>query len=498
MNRNVKSHVEIAASTRRGFIRSFMGGLGLAVSALALTSGLVGCSSAPGAFGASGVNGQADKPPIVFVHGNGDSAALWQTTLWRFESNGWPANRLHAVDMPYPLARDVDATAQPGRTSTTEAAEFLKRTVDKVLRDTGASQVVLMGNSRGGYAIRNYIANFGGAAVVSHAVLGGTPNHGVWATKGFREGSEFSGTGPFLTALNAPKNAQGDEVVGPMKWLTVRSDNNDKFAQPDGLWIGSKGTPTNVTFDGPALKGATNVVLAGVDHRETSFSPAAFAAAHAFITGNSSTVAQVLPIAAASSVVLNGKIVGLGLNPLDAASGNYVNNLPLAGAQLSVFETHAATGLRKGAAVHTKQVGADGMWGPFLAVPGASYEFVLQASGYATTHIYRSPFARSSSVVHLRAERLADADKTAGASITFSRPRGYIDLQRDRMLFDGSSALPGVTGPGAGVASSKLLLKAEAGQTTPRSISAEFNGEKITGLAWPAADNRAVVLELTY
>ena len=283
-----------------------------------------------------------------------------------------------------------------------------------------------------------------------------------------------------------------------MKWLTIRSDNNDKFAQPDGLWIGSKGTPTNVTFDGPALKGATNVVLAGVDHRETSFSPAAFAAAHAFITGNSSTVAQVLPIAAASSVVLNGKIVGLGLNPLDAASGNYVNNLPLAGAQLSVFETHAATGLRKGAAVHTKRVGADGMWGPFLAVPGASYEFVLQASGYATTHIYRSPFARSSSVVHLRAERLADADKTAGASITFSRPRGYIDLQRDRMLFDGSSALPGVTGPGAGVASSKLLLKAEAGQTTPRSISAEFNGEKITGLAWPAADNRAVVLELTY
>ena len=24
-------------------------------------------------------------PPIVFVHGNGDTAALWTTTLWRFE-----------------------------------------------------------------------------------------------------------------------------------------------------------------------------------------------------------------------------------------------------------------------------------------------------------------------------------------------------------------------------------------------------------------------------
>ena len=43
-----------------------------------------------------------DHPPIVFVHGNGDTAALWQTTIWRFESNGWPRDRLHAIDLPYP------------------------------------------------------------------------------------------------------------------------------------------------------------------------------------------------------------------------------------------------------------------------------------------------------------------------------------------------------------------------------------------------------------
>ena len=28
--------------------------------------------------------GQAD-PPIIFLHGNGEYAALWITTLWRFE-----------------------------------------------------------------------------------------------------------------------------------------------------------------------------------------------------------------------------------------------------------------------------------------------------------------------------------------------------------------------------------------------------------------------------
>jgi pimeloyl-ACP methyl ester carboxylesterase len=170
---------------------------------------------------------------------------------------------------PYPLARDEDLRPQPGRTSTAEHMQFLKAEVDAVLARTGAPKVILVGNSRGGNAIRNYIQNGGGEATTSHAILGGTPNHGIWAVKGLRENSEFSGIGPFLTSLNAPKNAQGDEVTQAVRWLTIRSDNNDKYAQPDGLWIGSRGTPTNVSFASPELRGATNVVLPRVDHRET-------------------------------------------------------------------------------------------------------------------------------------------------------------------------------------------------------------------------------------
>ena len=45
------------------------------------------------------IDGPLDGPPIVFVHGNGDTAALWTTTIWRFESNGWPRERLHAIDL---------------------------------------------------------------------------------------------------------------------------------------------------------------------------------------------------------------------------------------------------------------------------------------------------------------------------------------------------------------------------------------------------------------
>jgi len=430
------------------------------------------------------------QPPIVFVHGNGDSASIWQSTVWRFESNGWPRERLHAIDLPYPLARDEDGKAQPGRTSTAEHMAYLKAEVEKVLQATGARQVVLIGNSRGGNAIRNYIYNGGGASRVSHAILGGTPNHGVWAIKGFREANEFSGTGPFLTGLNAPKNTAGDEVTGPVKWLTVRSDNNDKFAQPDGLWIGAKGTPTNVTFEGPALKGATNVVLPRVDHRETSFSPAAFEATYRFITGKA---AQARTIQADAAPVLNGKITGLGLRPTDPASGNYSNNLPLPGAQLAVYATDAATGARQGNPVHSKTVGADGLWGPFTAQAGVQYEFVITAPGYATTHVYRSPFARSSNLIHLRADRPAEADKSAKSSVTLTRPRGYFDAMRDKMLFDGK-ALPGVPPTGAGVSTSKINLS----QDGARSIGAEFNGEKITGRTWPMADGHLVVLELTY
>ena len=428
--------------------------------------------------------------PIVFVHGNGDSASIWQTTVWRFESNGWPNDRLHAIDLPYPLARDEDGKPQPGRTSTAEHMAYLKSEVEKVLTTTGAKQVVLVGNSRGGYAIRNYIQNGGGDKTVSHAVLGGTPNHGVWAVKGFREANEFSGTGPFLTALNAPKNSAGDEVTGPVKWMSIRSDNNDKFAQPDGLWIGAKGKPTNVSFEGPALKGARNVVLPRVDHREASFSPAAFEATYRFITGKDATTSLIKP---KTPIELNGKITGLGLVPTDPSTGNFSNNLPLPGAQLAVYATQPGTGERLGEAVHSRTVGADGQWGPFTAKAGVPYEFVVSAPGYATTHIYRSPFPRSSDLIHLRAERPMAADKDAKATVILTRPRGYFDAQRDTMSFDGK-ALPGVPPSGAGVSSARMHL----GQEGVRPITAVFNEEKITGRTWPTAENRVVLLELTY
>jgi triacylglycerol lipase len=455
---------------------------------------LAACSTAPVSPPPNAHASHTATPPIVFVHGNGDNAALWQTTLWRFESNGWPRERLHAIDVPYPLARDDDTKPQAGRTSTAEHMAYLQSEVAKVLQSTGAAKVVLIANSRGGNAVRNFIQNGGGDKVVSHAILGGTPNHGVWAIKGFREGNEFSGTGPFLSGLNAAKNAAGDEVSGPVQWATIRSDNNDKFAQPDGLWIGQKGTPTFVTFAGPELKGATNIVIARIDHRETSFSPQAFDAAYRFITGKPHAVSQITP---EQRIVLNGQITGLGLKTDDPASGNYVNNLPPAASSIEIYAVDSTTGVRLGDPVHHKSVGPTGVWGPFVAHPSTAYEFVISSPGYATTHIYRSAFARSSAIVHLRAERLAPADKAAagatGAVVTLTRPRGYFDLSRDKLQFDGNTQPADLPASGAGLSVSKRVL-ANSGV---RSIEGQFNGEKLVGRTWSAADNHVVILEIT-
>ena len=303
-------------------------------------------------------------PPILFVHGNGDTAALWTTTLWRFESNGWPRDRLRAIDIPYPLARDDDTKPQPGRSSTAENMAFLSTEVDKLLLATGARQVVLIANSRGGNAVRNYLQNGSGAGKVSHAILCGTPNHGVYADPNRAPNGEFNGAGPFLTGLNAPKGPNGDEVTPGVKWLTIRSDNNDKFAQPDAVWVGRRGQPTNVTYDAPALKGAENVVIAGIDHRETSFGPAAFEQTWRFLTGSApatSTIVAEMPI------VLDGKVSGFGL---ENREGTFPSNLPLGGATLEVSATDPASGERRGAAAHRRTIGADGHWGPFDAASG--------------------------------------------------------------------------------------------------------------------------------
>src|SRR5918993_237104 len=128
---------------------------------------------------APGASAPAEIPPVLFVHGNGDHAVLWITTLWRMESNGVPRDRMLAINFTDPLARADDKAEQANRSSTEDQRRELGEAVKDLQRRTGASRIALVGNSRGGYSIRNYIRN-GGAADISHAVLCGVPNHGIY------------------------------------------------------------------------------------------------------------------------------------------------------------------------------------------------------------------------------------------------------------------------------------------------------------------------------
>jgi pimeloyl-ACP methyl ester carboxylesterase len=482
---------------RRPFLSRWLAGLAVCTIPLPALLTTAGCASGSTATSATPA---ANYPPILFVHGNGDSAALWSTTLWRFESNGWPKNRLYTIDLPYPQARDDDTKEQPGRSSTTEQREQLGAEIDRVLAATGAPQLVLFGNSRGGLTIRNVIAHGGAAGKVSHAILAGTPNHGVWVSPSFRPGNEFNGAGPFLKGLNTLKGADGQplpegadpatgvEVTPGPKWLTLRSDNNDKFAQADGTWLGNKDIRTQVSADGPALKGAENIVLPGRDHRETAYHPEAFAAAWRFLAGRAPT----LDITPEDKIVLDGVVTGV--------TGAGPTNLPLVGAKVSVFAVDTTTGQRLGAPlIDDKTISEDGRWGPLQINSRTALEFVVTPTlaALSTTHIYRMPFARSSSLVHLRPERLLDTEKGAKAVVVFARPRGYFGLPRDTLVLDGKSPPPGITSGVAGAAISRLEVK-----DIDRSVAGEFRSgvlsERVAGWVWPARDKHISVLELHY
>jgi hypothetical protein len=416
-------------------------------------------------------------PPILFVHGNGDHAALWMTQLWRMESNGIARDRMMAINFTDPLARTDDAVAQPDRSSTTQQRDELLAAIADLKRRTGAAKIALVANSRGGYAVRNAIKN-GAAADVSHAVLCGVPNHGVYAWDDGL-GSEFNGRGPFLRGLN-----DGDsEVTEGVAFLTLRSDGMDKYAQPDGRFVAKPGTPTGITSDGPALRGALNLVLGTIDHREIGFHPRAFREIFKFIAGREPDRIAVLP---ESTVTLSGLVTG--------TPGGVPTNRPVADASVEVYRVAPDSGERIGGAIYTIKTGADGRWGPTRVEPTWPLEIVLTATGSPTTHFYRAPFPRSSDVVHLRAARpLGAADANAGAVLLMSRPRGYFGLPRDIVLFDGRE--PGDVKSGVPT-DSVTTLRLPAGDIG-RPVVAQFNQERLVARAWPAAGGHISVAEMT-
>lgn len=448
-------------------------------------TGMMKCLATTAAAGLMAVSvsggAQASDPlPIVFVHGDSDSASTWIAQKWRFESNGYPRDRMFAVDLDHPGARSDDTVPQENRSSTTDVAAQLAGFVARVKLETGADKVVMVGNSRGCQTIRNYVQNAGGAANAAALILTGCVHHGVFVAPGAVMGSEYNGAGTFLSGLNAVS-----EVVPGLPTVTIRSDRFDLYAQPMGDFIGRAGQPTGATYENAELRGATNIVLDGVDHRETAYSTRAFHEMFKVVAGHPTFSAAVTP---EETPVLNGEVSGW--------AADRPTNLPLVGSEVSVFETDPENGARMGEPVHVQTIGADGMWGPFEAKNDQTYEFRIEAEGFPVHHIYRSAFPRSSDLVNLRLYPQAkEAEGQAGA-LQMMRPRGYFGAD-DTVSFNGerASGLNDHEVPNGWKV--WITFPEGSGQTVVGRFADGDVDETIAAKAWPV-DGHVAWIELTY
>lgn len=375
---------------------------------------------------------QDGRVPIIFVHGNGDDASRWVPIIWLFESNGYPADRLGAIRFHNPVARTDDMRDEPGRSSTAQAMQELSSFVQDTLRRTHASKVVLVGSSRGGLTIRNYVQNGGGKDLVSAEILCGTPNHGVNVSTA-NHGGEFNGQGNFLSSLNE-RNEQNTEVTPGVRTLTLRSDNLDKYAQPTGVAFGRPETATGVTFEGPALAGAENLILPGNDHRELAFSDTSFAAMYRFITG---AAPKTLQIKSERKLAISGLVTGL----LGAVSTNDA----MSGVHLRVSEIQQQG---HGQVVYEKTTDSSGTWGPVRTFGKVELSFDLEFEGRHVVY-FLPTLLRSTTLLNFRwlpVPALAPGAPSgpsatqSGGSFVVLRPDGYFSRKRDPVLVDGVQA----------------------------------------------------------
>jgi triacylglycerol lipase len=239
-----------------------------------------------------------------------------------------------------------------------------------------------------------------------------------------------SSKGHYLQTLNHAYGA-GSEVAPGVKMMTLRSDKLDKYAQPNGISFGTPQTATGVTYEGPALAGATNIVLPNLDHRELAFYPSAFAEMYKFLTGVAPRTTTVTPV---PSPTLSGLITGF--------ENGAFTNLPLAGVHLRIYAVNATESSTPAYEVVTK---SDGRWGPFKALSTQEYDFDLEFQG-RHVRLYKAPIPRSTTLLNLRflpvpvepkgAEQTAASVTAHRSQLFVERPEGYFSRERDPVMID--------------------------------------------------------------
>ena len=245
--------------------------------------------------------------PIIFVHGGEGSGAQFESQKLRFSSNGYPSEYVQVLeyDSLFTVESQADVQAK------------LDRLIADVKRETGRSQVDLLGHSLGTLVAQTYLnSSPAHAANVAHYV-----------------------------------NIDGAQAASPPGGVPTLA-----------LWSG-RGTP------GRTIGGASNVTIPNQTHVQSATSPESFAEMFKFFTGQPPRTTNIVPehgrITIAGRAVLFPQNVGvpagttLAIWRVRSATGQRIGRRPLA----------------------TPALASDGSWGPVWIRSGRHYEFAVAQGG---------------------------------------------------------------------------------------------------------------------
>lgn len=182
------------------------------------------------------------RQPVLLVHGLACNRANWFWFKRQMRNRGF---RVYTMDCTPFISRIGRYAVQ------------VRDAVDEVLVATGSQQLVLVGHSQGGLAIRGYLDQFGDDKV-SRIVTLGTPHHGTWfASLGvgpnvvdLRERSEW------LQSLSQHERARGERIYRKFTCLFTYHDN---LVAPQLNAV---------------LSGSKAIALSGIGHLSLALSPA--------------------------------------------------------------------------------------------------------------------------------------------------------------------------------------------------------------------------------
>jgi pimeloyl-ACP methyl ester carboxylesterase len=342
--------------------------------------------------------------PVVFVHGYLEAADAWTVMAEWFVLNGYTEAQLHAFDFVNGMNTQSPDLATLAATLKSEITGFIS--------STGTDRVDIVAHGQGAKVVQYYITKLDGYKQAAHiAYCGGL----------FDESLKYNNS----------------LVPGPCKYMTVRSDGADTYQGGNS----SKGT----------LAGASDKVVAGMDHQQLISTYSAFANVFGFFT-NTQPQSKIYPSRqVGKTYVLNFKVVDM------------FDNTPVPDATVRMIWLKKGTAERQvPARVFTSDpngnLTVNDQLGDF------DYELWVSAAGHFDMHIHRQAWRSNSKWERIRMIPSSGGSSylqafrsglcvnpNKGVTIVFAQNQSMIST-RDGLDIDGVQVLNTSNAPQSGAA----------------------------------------------